>query len=127
MYSGQAITINMKLYGIPNCDTVKKARAWLETRGVEYEFHDYKKLGVDSGLLVQWMAKAGWEKVINRQGQTWRKLSEAEKTQVTDAASAIKLAQTNLSIIKRPALEHQGKLILGFNEREYENIFGVKA
>jgi len=117
----------MKLYGIPNCDTVKKARAWLETRGVAYEFHDYKKLGVDSALLALWMADVGWEKIINRTGQTWRKLSEAEKTEVTDAASAIKLAQTNLSIIKRPALEHQGKLILGFNESEYENIFGVKA
>jgi len=116
----------MKLYGIPNCDTVKKARTWLETRGVAYEFHDYKKLGVDSGLLAQWMAKAGWEKVINRQGQTWRKLSEEEKTEITDTVSAVKLAQTNPSIIKRPIFEHQGKLILGFTESEYQNIFGAK-
>ena len=117
----------MKLYGIPNCDTVKKARAWLETRGIEYEFHDYKKLGVDSALLARWMADVGWEKIINRTGQTWRKLSEAEKTEITSPVSAIKLAQTNLSIIKRPIFEHQGQLILGFTESEYENIFGVKA
>ena len=117
----------MKLYGIPNCDTVKKARAWLETRGVEYEFHDYKKLGVDSALLARWMADVGWEKIINRTGQTWRKLSETEKTKIMDAVPAIKLAQTNLSIIKRPIFEHQGQLVLGFTESEYDNIFGVKA
>ena len=117
----------MKLYGISNCDTVKKVRAWLETRGVEYEFHDYKKLGVDSALLARWMADVGWEKIINRTGQTWRKLSEAEKTDITSAVSAIQLAQTNLSILKRPIFEHQGKLILGFTESDYENIFGVKA
>ena len=117
----------MKLYGIPNCDTVKKARAWLETRGVEYEFHDYKKRGVDSALLAQWMTQAGWESVINRKGQTWRKLSDAEKAQITDDATAIELAQSKPSVIKRPALEYQGKLILGFTESEYENIFGVKA
>ena len=117
----------MKLYGISNCDTVKKARTWLETRSIEYEFHDYKKLGVDSALLGQWMAKAGWESVINRKGQTWRKLSEAEKAQITDDATAIELAQRNPSVIKRPAFEHKGKLILGFNETEYLTTFGDKT
>ena len=109
------------------CLTRWRGRAWLETRGVEYEFHDYKKRGVDSALLAQWMTQAGWESVINRKGQTWRKLSEAEKAQIKDDATAIELAQRNPSVIKRPALEHQGKLILGFTESEYENIFGVKT
>ena len=117
----------MKLYGIPNCDTVKKTRAWLTAHGVEYTFHDYKKQGIDAALLAKWMAKAGWEKVINRQGQTWRKLSEAEKAQVMDDVSAIKLAQEKPSVIKRPAFEHKGKLILGFNETEYQSIFGEKS
>jgi len=117
----------MKLYGIPNCDTVKKACTWLETHGVTYEFHDYKKLGVDNALLAKWMAKVGWESVINRKGQTWRKLSDAEKAQVVDDASAIQLAQDKPSAIKRPAFEHKGKLILGFNESEYQNIFGEKS
>jgi len=117
----------MKLYGIPNCDTVKKARAWLDAHGMEYTFHDYKKQGVDAAVLAKWMAKAGWDSVLNRKGQTWRKLSDAEKAQVTDDASAIQLAQDKPSVIKRPAFEHKGKLILGFNETEYQNIFGEKA
>lgn len=117
----------MKLYGIPNCDTVKKARAWLEAHDIEYEFHDYKKLGVDAPLLAKWMAKAGWEKIINRQGQTWRKLSDEEKARIKNGATAIKLAQEKPSVIKRPAFEHKGKLILGFDETEYQNAFGVKS
>lgn len=117
----------MKLYGIPNCDTVKKARAWLEAHGIEYEFHDYKKLGVDSALLAKWMTQAGWEKVINRQGQTWRKLSDAEKAQITGAPAAIQLAQDKPSVIKRPAFEHKNKLILGFDEAEYQKHFGAKS
>ena len=117
----------MKLYGIPNCDTVKKARAWLESHGIQYEFHDYKKLGVDSALLAKWMSQLSWEKVINRQGQTWRKLSGAEKARITNDDAAIQLAQDQPSLIKRPAIEHQGKVILGFDETEYQNIFGVKS
>lgn len=117
----------MRLYGIPNCDTVKKARAWLAAHGIEYEFHDYKKLGVDAALLQQWMSKVGWEKVINRQGQTWRKLSEAEKAGVTDIPSALQLAQDKPSVIKRPAFEHKGNLILGFDSAEYERTFGGKS
>ncbi len=117
----------MKLYGIPNCDTVKKARAWLTAHDVDYEFHDYKKQGVDAALLAKWMAKAGWESVINRKGLTWRKLSDAEKAQIMDDASAIQLAQDKPSVIKRPAFEHKSKLILGFNESEYKNIFGEQS
>ncbi len=117
----------MKLYGIPNCDTVKKARAWLESHGIQYEFHDYKKLGVESAVLAKWMSQLSWETVINRQGQTWRKLSDAEKAKITTDAAAIQLAQHQPSVIKRPAIEHQGKVILGFNETEYQAIFGAKS
>jgi arsenate reductase len=116
----------MKLYGIPNCDTVKKARAWLETHAIDYEFHDYKKHGVDAASLAHWMAQVGWEKVLNRQGQTWRKLSEAEKAAVKDEASAIALLLAQPSAIKRPAIEAQGKLILGFDAVAYQNYFGDK-
>ena len=116
----------MKVYGIPNCDTVKKARAWLEAHGVDYEFHDYKKLGVDAALMQKWLAKAGWGTLVNRQGQTWRKLSEEEKTTVKDNLSALKLMLEKPSIIKRPAIEHHGKLLLGFDPSEYEITFGEK-
>ena len=108
------------------CDTVKKARAWLEAQGIDYEFHDYKKHGVDAALLARWMGQVGWEKVLNRQGQTWRKLSEAEKAAVKDEASAIALLLAQPSAIKRPAIEAQGKLILGFDAVAYQNYFGDK-
>jgi arsenate reductase (glutaredoxin) len=110
----------MILYGIPNCDTVKKARTWLSSHAIEYEFHDYKKQGVDAALLRKWMTQHGWEPIINRQGQTWRKLSDAEKSAVHDIASALQLAIEKPSVIKRPAFEHQGQLILGFNPAQYE-------
>lgn len=113
----------MKLYGIPNCDTVKKARTWLETHGIAYEFHDYKKQGVDPAKLAEWMAAVGWETVVNRKGVTWRKLSDAEKAVVTDAPSAIKLLVEKPSAIKRPAFEFKGKLVLGFDPDVYQTVF----
>ena len=113
----------MKLYGIPNCDTVKKARAWLASHAIQYEFHDYKKLGVDADLLQQWMTRHGWEPIINRQGQTWRKLSDTEKAAVQDLTSALKLAIEKPSVIKRPAFEHRGRLILGFDPNQYATTF----
>ena len=118
----------MKLYGIPNCDTVKKARAWLASHAIEYEFHDYKKQGVDTALLRKWMDEHGWERIINRQGQTWRKLSDAEKAAVKDVDSAIQLATEKPSVIKRPAFEYRRKLILGFDPSEYETtLIGKKS
>lgn len=114
----------MKLYGIPNCDTVKKARAWLEMHNVAYEFHDYKKHGVDAALLDKWMAQAGWENVVNRKGMTWRKLTDAEKTKIKDEPSAVKYLTGNPSAIKRPGFELKGKLVLGFDEAEYAKLFG---
>ena len=90
------------LYGIPNCDTVKKARAWLAERGVSAQFHDFKKQGVPADHLDRWLASAGWEKLLNRQGTTWRKLDETTRVAVTDATSARTLMLAQPSLIKRP-------------------------
>ncbi len=103
------------VYGIPNCDTVKKARAWLAERGVPYRFHDFKKLGVPPQHLARWQAAAGWDKVLNRQGTTWRKLPPEAQAAVTDAASAAALLQREPSAIKRPVVEWPGGAItVGF-------------
>lgn len=101
------------LYGIPNCDTVKKARAWLEGRGAAYAFHDYKKAGIDEARLRGWVAAAGWEPLLNRAGTTFRKLPDADKAGLNaDKAVALMLAQP--SMIKRPVVEHESGLLIGF-------------
>lgn len=106
---------SITVYGIPNCDTVKRARAWLDEQGLAYQFHDYKKAGVPADLLPRWMAELGWDKVINRAGTTWRKLDEATKAGVSDAAGAAALAQAQPSVIKRPLVQWaDGRLSLGF-------------
>ncbi|MGY1489655.1 ArsC family reductase [Methylobacillus pratensis] len=113
----------MKLYGIPNCNTVKKARTWLDEHGVAYEFHDFKKSGISEETLKQWLSQVEWEKLVNRAGMTWRGLSEAEKAAVTDNTSAIKLMQDKTSVIKRPVLVKDGQLIsLGFTEAAYAKL-----
>lgn len=98
-------TPDITLYGIANCDTVKKSRAWLTANGMDYRFHDFKKHGVPSDRLSDWMAAAGWEKLINRQGTTWRKLDAEAQASVHDAASASALLQAHPSAIKRPVVE----------------------
>ncbi len=113
----------VKLYGIPNCDTMKKARKWLADHGIDYEFHDYKKLGVDEARLDQWMNKVGWETLLNRRGMMWRKLSQAQRDNI-DLASARKLMLEIPSIIKRPVLETEdGHLEVGFSEDRYKELF----
>ncbi len=107
------------LYGIPNCDTVKKARAWLAARGTIYAFHDYKKAGVDEQALDRWIAGAGWEVLLNRSGTTFRKLPEADKAGL-DAAKARALMIAQPSTIKRPVLERGDKLLIGFDPEQYE-------
>ena len=99
------MTDTLTLYGIPNCDTVKKARAWLAERGVDHAFHDFKKQGVPPEHLARWLAAAGWDKVLNRQGTTWRKLDAAAQAAVHDAASAADLLLREPSAIKRPVVE----------------------
>jgi len=109
------------LYGIPNCDTVKKARAWLSERGVDYQFHDFKKSGVPADHLADWMASAGWEKLLNRAGTTWRKLDEATQAGAADAAGASALMQTEVSVIKRPVVEWaDGRITVGFKPELFE-------
>jgi arsenate reductase (glutaredoxin) len=105
---------NITLYGIPNCDTVKKARRWLDQRGVAYTFHDYKKQGADSAKLAAWAERAGWDKLLNRSGTTFRKLPDADKADL-DAAKAIALMAAHPSCIRRPVVEHPGGLLVGFD------------
>jgi Spx/MgsR family transcriptional regulator len=109
------------IYGIKNCDTMKKARAVLDRRGVKYAFHDYKTQGVDRAKLEGWAKKAGWETLLNRAGTTFKKLPDKEKENVTEA-KAIKLMLAQPSMIKRPVLEAGGKLLVGFKPEEYAAI-----
>jgi arsenate reductase len=110
--------LTITLYGIPNCDTVKKARAWLDEHGLAYAFHDYKKQGADPAKLAHWQQQAGWEKVINRAGTTFRKLPDAAKDGL-DAAKAVELMAANPSTIKRPIVEYPGGLLVGFKPDEW--------
>jgi Spx/MgsR family transcriptional regulator len=113
------------LYGIPNCDTVKRARAWLDERGIAPRFHDYKKAGVPVDRLDDWIARAGWERLVNRQGTTWRKLDEGVRAAVVDAASAKALMLAQPSVIKRPVVEWAGGgLSVGFDAAEFERCAG---
>ena len=107
--------MTITLYGIPNCDTVKKARAWLGECGVDYVFHDFKKQGVPAAHLDRWVAQAGWEKVLNRKGTTWRKLDSKIQDGVKDAASAKALMLAQASVIKRPVVEWPDKVTVGFD------------
>lgn len=105
------------VYGIPHCDTVKKARAWLAAQGVAHVFHDFKKQGVPAEQLDHWLQSAGWEVLVNRKGTTWRKLDPAAQARVQDAASARQLMLSEASVIKRPVVAWQdGQVTVGFNE-----------
>ena len=115
--------MSIDLYGIPNCDTVKKARAWLDQRGVAYQFHDYKKEGADAGKLVKWSDAAGWETLLNRRGTTFRALSDADKADI-DRAKAIRLMHANPSLIKRPVVEHAGGVLVGFDAAAWAGALG---
>ena len=111
--------MTVTLYGIPNCDTVKKARVWLDGRGVAYAFHDYKKQGADAAQIARWAEAAGWEKLLNRAGTTFRKLAEADKVNL-DPAKAVRVMTANPSAIRRPIVEHPGGLLVGFRPEEWE-------
>ena len=113
--------MTIHLYGIPNCDTVKKARTWLDGRGIGYTFHDYKKEGADAGKVAAWIAAAGADKVLNRRGTTFRKLSDSERAQADSDPVALMVAQP--SLIKRPVVEHPGGLLAGFDVAEWEQAF----
>src|SRR4051795_956640 len=113
--------MRIAVYGIRNCDTVKKARAWLDGRGVEYRFHDYEADGIDMARLHRWCGEVGWEALLNRAGTTFRKLSSLEKDSMDEKrAMALMLAQP--SVIKRPVVEVGGKLVVGFKPQLYESL-----
>lgn len=111
--------MTITLYGIPNCDTVKKARLWLDGKGIAYAFHDYKKQGADPARIANWVEQVGWEKVLNRAGTTFRKLPETDREGL-DAAKAVKVMAANPSAIKRPIVEYPGGLLVGFKDSEWE-------
>jgi arsenate reductase len=109
------------IYGIKNCDTVKKALNWLKTNNIAYEFHDYKSKGITEHKIQSWVNQVGWEELINKKGTTWRQLDDVYKGSITNEAAAISLMLDKTSIIRRPIIEHEGKLItIGFDEQEYK-------
>ena len=110
------------MYGIKNCDTIKKARKWLEAEGVDYQFHDYKKESIQKDQLITWIDQLGWEVLLNKRGTTWRKLPDDVKDNI-DEASAITVMLENTSIIKRPVLDTGNTLLVGFSADEYAKHF----
>lgn len=112
------------LYGIPNCDSMKKARAWLAEHGIEYAFHDYKKAGIDEVTLRAWVDRLGWETLLNRRGMMWRKVPQDVRDAI-DESGAIRLMLETPSIIKRPVLDTGDALHVGFKPEQYEEIFAV--
>ncbi len=114
----------MKLYGIPNCNTVKKSRDWLKQHDITVEFHDFKKQGLDADTVQNWLQQTDWSKLINRSGLTWRGLPEERKQQICDNDTAMTLMLEKPSVIKRPLLTRKSKLLhIGFDEAAYTNIF----
>ncbi|WP_313486971.1 ArsC family reductase [Atlantibacter hermannii] len=112
------------LHGIKNCDTIKKARRWLESHQIDYQFHDYRTDGINAEMMHKFIDELGWEALLNTRGTTWRKLDDARRNAVTDAQSAIALMLEMPAIIKRPLLCAPGKpMLLGFNESQYQQYF----
>ena len=113
----------MRLYGIPNCNTVKKARDWLEKHGVEYEFHDYKKQPITEAMLKGWLKQIGWQRLLKKTGPTWGQLPDAVKASIKDDASALALMLEKPNVIKRPVLVDDGKVLAtGFDENNYKAL-----
>lgn len=110
------------LYGIPNCDTVSKARKWLSSNEVDFQFHNFKKDGLDQKTLEKWVDDLGWEVLLNKRGMTWRKLPDESKADI-DRQKAIAIMLENTSIIKRPVLDVNGKMHVGFKPEQYQAIF----
>jgi arsenate reductase len=112
------------VYGIPNCNSVQKARTWLNEHNIPYEFHDYKKSGITKTRLNSWSKQLGWENILNKKGTTWRELDEETQNAVTSQAAAVKLLTEHTSIIKRPIIELNDKIVaIRFDEAEYQKVF----
>lgn len=113
----------LQVYGIANCSTVKKARQWLTDQGQDYQFHDFKKTAPQAADITRWQQAVGWEKLLNRQGQTWRKLDAATQASITDAASAAAFLQQQPSAIKRPVVQWpSGNITIGFNAEDWQHL-----
>ena len=110
------------LYGIPNCDTVRKARKWLAAHDIDYTFHDFRKDGLDRNKLKSWVDAVGWETLLNKRGQSWRRLSETDRANLNEAR-AMKLMLQEPTLIKRPVLEYDGNIHIGFRETDYHSLF----
>ncbi len=114
----------MIVYGIKNCNTVKSAIVWLNNNNIEFEFHDYKKSGITATKLSAWCKQVGWELLVNKRGTTWRQLETAAQKKISNEKSAIALMVVKTSVIKRPLIEKNGKVVrLGFDEDEYKKVF----
>ena len=113
----------LEVYGIKNCSTVRKALSWLENNKVKYNFHDFKKEGLDEKKFGEWTGKKDWQIIINKNGHTWRSLDERSKEKIIDQESAAKIAVLNPSIIKRPVIEFKNKLLVGFDEELFKKTF----
>jgi Spx/MgsR family transcriptional regulator len=117
----------MIVYGIKNCNTVKTALLWLRNNNLEFDFHDYKKIGITEARLKEWSKQVGWKSLVNKRGTTWRQLEETQQKKVVNEKSAIALMMEKTSVIKRPLIEKNGKvLLLGFDEAEYKRTLKVK-
>jgi arsenate reductase (glutaredoxin) len=111
------------IYGIPNCDTTKKAMAWLSKNNIAFTFHDYKQQGITKQKLEEWCNAIGWENIFNKRSTTWRELAKAEQDKVTNQSTAIKVMLSSNSIMKRPLIKNDSNLLIGFNENEYKKAF----
>ena len=112
------------LYGIPNCNTVKKAMDWLKKNEIEFQFHDYKKKGIPAAKLQAWIAQIGWEPLVNKRGTTWKGLDETLQASISNQKNAIALMVEKTSVIKRPVIESDNKIVaVGFDEKQYETVF----
>ncbi|MEJ7780073.1 MAG: arsenate reductase [Daejeonella sp.] len=116
----------MKIYGIKNCSTVKKALDWFGRNNIEYEFHDFKKLGISEIKLEEWSSKLGWEPLVNKRGTTWKQLGPEIQRRVNSKQEAFKLMQEKTSVIKRPVIETDKDILTGFDEAAYKKLFGLQ-
>ena len=116
--------MTLTLYGIPNCDTVKKARAWLDQRGIAYTFHDYKKQGADAARIGGWIGQAGLAKIVNKAGTTYRKLAPDDQAALADPVTAPGVLAAHPSVIKRPVVEYPGGILVGFKEPAWSAALG---
>jgi arsenate reductase len=115
--------MTITLYGIPNCDTVKKARVWLAGQQLDFSFHDFRKQGLERATVQQWLTQLPWDVLVNRKGTTWRGLTDERKAAIVDAASALPLMLELPALIKRPVLDLDGRYSVGFSELQYGQIF----